>query len=145
MSTHEEPVRAFPVEGKTFGPVAEVPRLQRGALNLVDIATSTMANIAPAMSFFFSFALIAAVAGVASPLTIIVATIAIALLGNTLAEFSRSIPSTGSFITFIGKRAQSDLRQPRADGGQLPAVRVRHGRRLPLQHHGARGSAGAVY
>src|SRR5437588_1920247 len=103
MSTHEEPVRAFPVEGKTFGPVADVPRLQRGALNLVDIATSTMANIAPAMSFFFSFALIAAVAGVASPLTIIVATIAIALLGNTLAEFSRSIPSTGSFITFIGK------------------------------------------
>src|SRR3954452_13236013 len=103
MSTHEEPVHAFPVEGKTFGLVAEVPRLQRGALNLVDIATSTMANIAPAMSFFFSFALIAAVAGVASPLTIVVATIAIALLGNTLAEFSRSIPSTGSFITFIGK------------------------------------------
>jgi hypothetical protein len=44
------------MEGKTFGLVAEVPRLQRGALNLVDIATSTMANIAPAMSFFFSFA-----------------------------------------------------------------------------------------
>src|SRR5438270_2985193 len=103
MSTHEEPVRAFPVEGKTFGPAAEVPRLQRGALNLVDIATSTMANIAPAMSFFFSFALIAAAAGVASPLTIIVAAIAIALLGNTLAEFSRAIPSTGSFIPFIGK------------------------------------------
>src|SRR6059058_513787 len=103
MSTHEEPVHAVPVEGKTLGLVANVPRLQQGALNLVDIATSTMANIAPAMSFFFSFALIAAVAGVASPLTIVVATIAIALLGNTLAEFSRSIPSTGSFITFIGK------------------------------------------
>jgi len=62
-----------------------------------------MANIAPAMSFFFSSALIAATAGVGSPLTIIVAAIAIALLGNTLAEFSRAIPSTGSFITFIGK------------------------------------------
>jgi amino acid transporter len=62
-----------------------------------------MANIAPAMSFFFSSALIAGAAGVASPLTIVVAAIAIALLGNTLAEFSRSIPSTGSFITFIGK------------------------------------------
>lgn len=62
-----------------------------------------MANIAPAMSFFFSSALIAVAAGIASPLTIIVAAIAIALLGNTLAEFSRSIPSTGSFITFIGK------------------------------------------
>src|SRR5579884_2679564 len=100
MDTNEETLSSMPVEGKTFGPV---PSLERGALNLVDIATSTMANIAPAMSFFFSSALIAAAAGIASPLTIIVAAIAIALLGNTLSEFSRSIPSTGSFITFIGK------------------------------------------
>ena len=99
MNVPEETPQAIPIVGKTL----EIPRLERGALKLVDIATSTMANIAPAMSFFFSSALIAAAAGVASPLTIVVAVIAIALLGNTLAEFSRSIPSTGSFITFIGK------------------------------------------
>lgn len=103
MDAHEESMPSLPVEGKTFAPEPAVPRLQRGALNLLDIATSTMANIAPAMSFFFSSALIAQAAGVGSPLTIIVAAVAIALLGNTLAEFSRSIPSTGSFITFIGK------------------------------------------
>src|ERR1700738_320100 len=90
------------VEGKTPGLVG-VDRLERGVLKLTDIAAATMANIGPAMSFYFSFALIASAAGVASPLTIIMAGIAIALLGNTLAEFSRSIPSTGSFITFIGK------------------------------------------
>jgi amino acid transporter len=78
-------------------------RLSRGALGLTDITASTMANIAPAMSFFFSMGLIAATAGVASPLTIIAAGIAIALLGNTVAQFTRSIPSTGSFITFVGK------------------------------------------
>src|SRR3989440_3672346 len=103
MDKQENPLSSAPIEGKTFGPVIEVPRLERGALKLVDIATSTMANIAPAMSFYFSFALIAAVAGVGSPLTIVMAIVAIALLGNTLGEFSRSIPSTGSFITFIGK------------------------------------------
>ena len=103
MSTPEEAPRALPIEGKTFGPIEDIPSLHRGALSLIDIATSTMANIAPAMSFYFSSALLAAAAGVASPITIIVAAIAIALLGNTLAEFSRSIPSTGSFITFIGK------------------------------------------
>lgn len=103
MDANEEHVSSLPLtEGKTPA-IAEAPRLQQGALNLLDIATSTMANIAPAMSFFFSSALIAVAAGIASPLTIIVAAIAIALLGNTLAEFSRSIPSTGSFITFIGK------------------------------------------
>src|SRR6266700_1131561 len=99
---HKESSPLLPIEGKTLG-VIEIPRLQAGALGLVDIAAATMANIAPAMSFYFSFALIASAAGIASPLTIIAATIAIALLGNTLAEFSRSIPSTGSFITFIGK------------------------------------------
>jgi len=78
-------------------------RLHRGALGLTDITASTMANIAPAMSFYFSMGLIAAAAGIASPLTIIAAAIAIALLGNTVAQFTKSIPSTGSFITFVGK------------------------------------------
>ena len=101
MSTHEESPGFIPSEGKDVR-TAAAPRLQRGALGLVDIAASNMDNIAPAMSFFFSSALLVSTAGIASPLTIIVAAIAIALIGNTLAEFSRSIPSTGSFITFIG-------------------------------------------
>jgi amino acid transporter len=41
-------------------------------------------------------------AGIAAPLTVIAGTIAIALLGNTLSQFSRSRPSTGSFVTFVG-------------------------------------------
>ncbi len=72
-------------------------RLRRGALGLVDISASTMANIGPAYSFFFGFGFLALTAGVAAPLTIIAAGIAIALLGNTLAQFSRAHPSTGSF------------------------------------------------
>jgi len=102
MEKQERLPSGLPIEGKTLG-VIESPRLERGALKLIDIATSTMANIAPAMSFYFSFALIAGLAGIGSPLTIVMAIVAIALLGNTLAEFSKSIPSTGSFITFIGK------------------------------------------
>ncbi len=78
-------------------------RLHRGALSLVDIAASTMANIGPAYSFFFGFGFLVFTAGVAAPLTIIVAGIAIAFLGNTLAEFSRAQPSTGGFISFVGK------------------------------------------
>src|SRR5215472_2045175 len=78
-------------------------RLHRGALGLVDIAASTMANIGPAYSFFFGFGLLVITAGIAAPLTIIAAGIAVALLGNTLAQFSRAHPSTGGFITFVGK------------------------------------------
>jgi amino acid transporter len=78
-------------------------RLNRGALGLLDISASTMANIGPAYSFYFGFGLIVITAGVAAPLTIIAAGIAVALLGNTLSQFSRAQPSTGGFITFVGK------------------------------------------
>src|ERR1700690_308379 len=78
-------------------------RLHRGALRLIDISASTMANIGPAYSFFFSFGLIVMTAGIAAPLTIVAAIVAIVLLGNTLAQFSRAQPSTGGFITFVGK------------------------------------------
>ena len=78
-------------------------RLHKGALGLVDISASTMANIGPAYSFYFSAGFLFLTAGIAAPLTIIVAGVAIALLGNTLSQFSRAQPSTGGFITFVGK------------------------------------------
>jgi amino acid transporter len=78
-------------------------RLRRGSLGMLDIAAATMANIGPAMSFYFGFGFLAVTAGVASPLTIVAAGIAIALLGNTLSQFSRAHPSAGGFITFVGK------------------------------------------
>src|SRR5437879_5363216 len=78
-------------------------RLHRGALRLIDISASTMANIGPAYSFFFAFGLIVTTAGIAAPLTIIAAIVAVALLGNTLSQFARAHPSTGGFITFVGK------------------------------------------
>ncbi|WP_405864800.1 APC family permease [Streptomyces sp. NBC_00005] len=88
----------------TSGPVGGAPqRLRGGVLGMADIAAATMANVGPAMSFFFGFAFLATTAGIASPLTIAAAGVAVALLGNTLAEFSRAHPSAGSFITFVGK------------------------------------------
>src|SRR6478609_7134433 len=78
-------------------------RLHRGALGLVDISASTMANIGPAYSFYFGFAGIVLAAGIGAPLVLVAAIIAIALLGNTLSQFSRAHPSTGGFITFVGK------------------------------------------
>src|SRR5215472_8727684 len=78
-------------------------RLHRGALGLIDISASTMANIGPAYSFYFGGAFIFLAAGLGSPLVILIAAVAIALLGNTLSQFSRAHPSTGGFITFVGK------------------------------------------
>ena len=76
--------------------------MQRNALSLTQIIASTLANIAPAVGFYFGFGVIVGGAGVAVPLTIIVVMIAILFLCNTLAEYSKYRPSTGSFVTFIG-------------------------------------------
>ena len=39
-------------------------RLHRGALRLIDISASTMANIGPAYSFYFGFGLLVLTAGI---------------------------------------------------------------------------------
>ena len=101
--SNEDPLPFAETKGPPVGVAGHEHRLHRGALGIMDISAATMANIGPAMSFFFGFGLIAATAGLASPLTIVAAVVAIALLGNTLAQFSRAQPSTGGFITFVGK------------------------------------------
>ena len=78
-------------------------RLRRNALSLGQIVASTLASIAPAMSFFFGFAVIVQGAGLAAPLTILTAMVGILFLTNTIAQFSRFTPSAGSFVTFTGK------------------------------------------
>ncbi len=98
-----EPLPVAESKSPPVGEVGHVHRLHRGVLGIADIAAATMANIGPAMSFYFGFGFLAVTAGVAAPLTIVAAGIAIMFLGNTLAQFSRAQPSTGGFITFVGK------------------------------------------
>lgn len=78
-------------------------RLRRNALSLSHCVSTTLASIAPAVSFFFSFTVIVGGAGLAAPMTILLAMIGILFLTNTIAQFSRFTPSSGSFVTFTGK------------------------------------------
>ena len=114
-------------------------RLHRGALGLVDISASTMANIGPAYSFFFGIGFLVLTAGIAAPLTIIVAGIAIALLGNTLAQFSRAQPVDRRVHHL---RRQDLRRHQRGDHGAAVRGRLHHRdlvgaghlRRVPVDH-----------
>src|SRR5580658_10718754 len=76
-------------------------RLKSGQLSTADVTASTVANIGPGIDFYFAFGVIAVTAGVAAPLTILAATVAVALLAFTVAEFTRAEPSAGSFITYV--------------------------------------------
>ena len=79
-------------------------RLHRGALGLVDISASTMANIGPAYSFYFGFGLIVLAAGIAAPL---IDRRRRRRRSRCSATRCRSSPGrsrrTGGFITFVGK------------------------------------------
>ncbi len=75
--------------------------LKSGQLGTASVTASTVANIGPGIDFYFGFGVIAVTAGVAAPLTILAATVAVALLAFTVAEFTRAEPSAGSFITYV--------------------------------------------
>jgi amino acid transporter len=72
-----------------------------GQLSTADVTASTVANIGPGIDFYFAFGVIAVTAGVAAPLTILVAGVAVVLLAFTVAEFTKMEPSAGSFITYV--------------------------------------------
>ncbi len=65
------------------------------------MTVSTVANIGPGIDFYFAFGVIAVTAGVAAPLTILAAGVAVVLLAFTVAEFTKAEPSAGSFITYV--------------------------------------------
>ena len=84
-------------------PARAQPRLARGALSLFDTLSSTLANLAPVEGIFLAITLVVFAMGSMAPWAFLIAGVAILATGNTLSEFSRSIPSAGSFVTFIGR------------------------------------------
>jgi amino acid transporter len=78
-------------------------RLAHGALSLFDTVSSTLANLAPVEGIFLSITLVVLAMGSQAPWAFLVAGVAILASGNTLSEFSQTIPSAGSFVTFIGR------------------------------------------
>jgi amino acid transporter len=75
--------------------------LKSGQLGTAGVTASTVANIGPGIDFYFAFGVIAVTAGVAAPLTILAAGVAVVLLAFTVAEFTKAEPSAGSFITYV--------------------------------------------
>lgn len=76
--------------------------LEAESLGLADLIAITLANIAPAMSFYFSFGLIVVAAGIGTPLAIIAAGLAVAVVAFSAREFAAIVSSAGSLATYIG-------------------------------------------
>ena len=105
--------------------------LKSGQLTTVDVTASTVANIGPGIDFYFAFGAIAVTAGVAAPLPILAACVAVVLLAYMVAEFTKAEPSAGSFITYVetalGARAGVATARCRRPHPQPPPVSAHHG------------------
>jgi len=74
--------------------------LQRGVLTVPNAIALSAAAMAPVLAIVLNAPAAAAAAGAALPLSFLIAFIACALVGNTVVQFARKLPSAGSFYTF---------------------------------------------
>ncbi|MET4705290.1 APC family permease [Frigoribacterium sp. UYMn621] len=74
--------------------------LQRGVLTIPNAIALSAAAMAPVLAVVLNAPAAAAAAGAALPLSFLIAFLACALVGNTVVQFARKLPSAGSFYTF---------------------------------------------
>jgi amino acid transporter len=74
--------------------------LQRGILTVPNAIALSAAAMAPVLAVVLNAPAAAAAAGAALPLSFLLAFIACALVGNTVVQFAKKLPSAGSFYTF---------------------------------------------
>jgi amino acid transporter len=85
------------------------PQLRRNSLGLPELVFQGITHIAPATNMVFTFPIIALKSGADMPLSFLLATVVCFFIGNTVAQFSRFMPSSGSYYSFatrgLGSRA----------------------------------------
>lgn len=79
---------------------AEGHRLQKGILSLPNCVAISAALMAPVIAVVLNAPAAAPNAGAALPLSFLVAFVAIAFVANSVIQFTRRLPSSGSFYTF---------------------------------------------
>jgi amino acid transporter len=77
--------------------------LQRGVLTIPNAIALSAAAMAPVLAVVLNAPAAASAAGAALPLSFLIAFIACALVGNTVVQFAKKLPSSGSFYTFNSK------------------------------------------
>ncbi|HUI43879.1 MAG TPA: APC family permease [Terriglobia bacterium] len=76
------------------------PQLRRNSLGLPELMFQGITHIAPAGSIVFTFPIIARQAGPVMPISLLLSTIVCFFIGNTVAQFSNYMPSSGGYYSF---------------------------------------------
>jgi amino acid transporter len=90
----------------TTTPSETTQQLPANSIGLFGTTSSTLANIAPALSVFLTIPAIVIAMGSMAPWAFVLAAIAILATGNSLIEFTRRMPSAGGFISYVTRAVQ---------------------------------------
>jgi amino acid transporter len=85
------------------GPPEVHTELREGALGLTGATMQAITHIAPAIAAFFFTAVVVGFAGVTAPLAYLVGVVIVLMLGSTLVQLSKHLPSAGGYYTYVSR------------------------------------------
>lgn len=84
-------------------PTDAEPGLSRGALGLTGVTMQAITHIAPAIAAFFFASVVVGFAGLTAPLAYLVGVVIVLMLGSSLVQLSKHLPSAGGYYTYISR------------------------------------------
>ena len=77
--------------------------LKEGAIGLTGATMQAITHIAPAIAALFFTQFIVSLAGITAPLAYVVGLVVVLMLGNTLVQLSKHLPSAGGYYTYVSR------------------------------------------
>jgi amino acid transporter len=77
--------------------------LEEGAIGLLGATMQAITHIAPAIAGFFFTAFIVSLAGITAPLAYFIGFLVVLMLGSTLAQLAKHMPSAGGYYTYVSR------------------------------------------
>ena len=77
--------------------------LKQGAIGLVGALMQAIAGMGPIFAALFFTQEVVGIAGVTAPLAYLLGVIVVVMLGTTLVQFTKHMPSAGSYYTFVSR------------------------------------------
>jgi amino acid transporter len=77
--------------------------LKPETLGLVSVTMQAITHIAPAIAALFFTQFLVTLSGLTAPLAYLIGVVVVLMLGNTLIQFSRQLPSAGGYYTYVSR------------------------------------------
>ena len=92
-----------PMVQSSAAPGALKTDLEEDAIGLLGATMQAITHIAPAIAGFFFTAFIVSLAGITAPLAYFIGFLIVLMLGSTLAQLAKHMPSAGGYYTYVSR------------------------------------------